>query len=301
LSKVQVEEIKLVDEQVFQGFVTYPTITTLVNRQPSKTSVIQLRDGTERRCSLNGNGASWMPLIRGAAEQKQDRVTLKELCVRISCGVATGADDIFVHKAKGLAAELVRFARPTIAGRELMTPGEISPARYVMLIPYTNDASLMAESELRALGDYLGHAPIRERLLKRTCVRRKPWYAFHETPPLPEILRPKILCKDITEKPHFWIDRKGALVPRHSVYYIVPEDAAIIDRLCEHLNSAEVADWLYEHCQRAANGFLRLQSNVMKAIPVPDEIRSTRSRKRSPKLRDSFPESIGLTFPEATR
>jgi hypothetical protein len=116
LSKVQVEEIKLVDEQVFQGFVTYPTITTLVNRQPSKTSVIQLRDGTERRCTLNGNGASWMPLIRGASEQKKDRATLKDLCVRISCGVATGADDIFVRKAKGLQAELVRFARPTIAG-----------------------------------------------------------------------------------------------------------------------------------------------------------------------------------------
>ncbi len=37
------------------------------------------------------------------------------------------------------------------------------------------------------------------------------------------ILRPKILCKDIGEKPQFWVDRSGQIVPRHSVYYIVPQ------------------------------------------------------------------------------
>jgi hypothetical protein len=110
-------------------------------------------------------------------------------------------------------------------------------------------------------------------------VRRKPWYAFHETPPLPEILRPKILCKDITERPHFWIDREGSVVPRHSVYYIVPADVAIIERLCTYLNSPEAARWLAEHCQRAASGFLRLQSNVLKAMPIPHGLAGTRRRK----------------------
>jgi adenine-specific DNA-methyltransferase len=159
----------------------------------------------------------------------------------------------------------------------------------------------MDESELQALGYYLRQATIRKRLLERTCVRRKPWYAFHETPPLSEILRPKILCKDITEKPYFWIDRKGALVPRHSVYYIVPEDPAIIERLCEHLNSTEVANWLFEHCQRAANSFLRLQSNILKTIPVPDDLGDTQSRKRSSNPRESFAAPVGLNFSEVAR
>ncbi len=83
------------------------------------------------------------------------------------------------------------------------------------------------------------------------------------------------------------------------MYYIVPQDAAIIDRLCEYLNSADVAEWLSEHCQRAANGFLRLQSNVLKTIPVPDDFGGTQSLKRSSKLRDSSPEPIGLILSEA--
>jgi len=301
LGKVQVEEIKLVDEQIFEGLVTYPTITTLANRSPAKTTLVCLREGMERRCNLTNHGESWMSLISGVAEQKSHRTTLRDLCLRISCGVATGADDVFVRRADSLEPKLAEFAWPTIAGRELTTADEIGPPRYTMLIPYEHDGSLMQENELEALGDYLGQAPIRKRLLARTCVRRKPWYAFHETPPLPEILLPKILCKDITEKPYFWVDRKGTLVPRHSVYYIVPENPAIIDRLWKYLNSAEVADWLSKHCQRAANGFLRLQSNILKGIPIPDELRVLSLRKRPSEYRHSSSEHPGLSFSEDAR
>ncbi len=301
LSRTQVEEIDLIDEQVFEGLVTYPTITTIVNRPRYKKTIIRLRDGVERHGTLNGDGASWMPVIRGAVERMNGRGALRDLCVRISCGVATGADEIFVRRIKDLEPELLRFALPTIAGRELIGPGELSKPKHAMLIPYTKDACLLQESELGEFGDYLKQRHVRERLLKRTCVRRKPWYAFHETPPLPEILRPKILCKDITEKPHFWIDRKGTLVPRHSAYYIVPKDAQVIERLCEHLNSAEIADWLSEHCQRAANGFLRLQSNILKTIPVPDELLSIRHRRRSSSFRNSQPELPVLLSSETAR
>ncbi len=42
---------------------------------------------------------------------------------------------------------------------------------------------------------------------------------------LPEMLRPKILFKDIGARPQFWVDWTGDIVPRHSVYYLVPRDA----------------------------------------------------------------------------
>jgi len=300
LGKFQVEEIKLVDEQVFDGLVTYPTITTLANRSPEKATTIQLRDGLERQCDLGVDGTSWMPLIRGA-DQGPSRPKLLELCVRISCGVATGADNVFVQEAKGLEPQLAAFGRPTLAGRELTTPEEIGATKYSMLLPYTEDGSLIDEKDLGALGDYLSRPSIRKTLLNRTCVRRKPWYSFHETPPLPEILRPKILCKDITQRPYFWIDRKGQLVPRHSVYYIVPENTAIIDSLCAYLNSPQVSGWLSEHCQRAANGFLRLQSNILKAIPLPDELRLGGQRRRSHKSRPRHPGLPEFSFPESAR
>jgi adenine-specific DNA-methyltransferase len=72
LSKLQVEEIRLVNEQIFDGHITYPTITTVSNRPPTKTTVVGLRDEVERRCRLAGNGASWMPLIRGVVDQQRE-------------------------------------------------------------------------------------------------------------------------------------------------------------------------------------------------------------------------------------
>jgi adenine-specific DNA-methyltransferase len=281
LSKIQVEEIELIDERAFDGLVTYPTITTLVNQPASKTTVIRMRDGVKRQCTLDGQGRSWTPLVRGASKQRLDHATLKDVCVRISCGVATGADDVFVVNKKDLNRELAEFAKPTISGRELTASENIGPSKCSMLIPYAKDGTLLKEEELEGFGDYLRQGPIRKRLLERTCVRRKPWYAFHETPPLSGILRPKILCKDLAERPHFWIDRHGIFVPRHSVYYIVPKDTAIIDCLCDYLNSSDISLWLSEHCQRAANSFLRLQSNILKAIPIPEELRTSPTSKLS--------------------
>jgi hypothetical protein len=98
---------------------------------------------------------------------------------------------------------------------------------------------------------------------------RKPWYAFHENPPLIDLLRPKILCKDIGPRPAFVLDPIGAIVPRHSVYYIVPGDSTDIMALLDYLNSETASGWLEKHCQRAANGFVRLQSSVLKRLPVP--------------------------------
>jgi hypothetical protein len=269
LTRVDVEEIELANEQTFARLVTYPTITTVVNRPPSELTTVRLRDGTCRHCILNGS-ASWMPRIRGVATRGSDYTTLQDACVRVSCGIATGADDVFVRAVDSLDPELMKFARATIAGRELIRPVEIRRHRNVMLFPYDKDGGLLPEQELGSLLGYLLNK--QERLMQRTCVSRKPWYAFHETPPLRELLRPKILCKDITERPYFWKDNKGSLVPRHSVYYIVPKDAGNIEKLCSYLNSTTAATWLAQHCQRVANGFLRLQSNVLKLMPIPHDI-----------------------------
>lgn len=296
LSRVDVEEIELVNEGTFAGLVTYPTITTIVNRPPTGVTVVRLRDGSHRRCVLNGS-ASWMPIIRGVADQQSHPTMLQDICVRISCGVATGADDVFIRESSSLEPELVNFARATVAGRELTRPGEIISHSHVMLIPYNLQGVLLAERDLGALRRYL--LSKQERLMQRTCVSRKPWYAFHETPPLADILRPKILCKDITELPHFWMDRKGSLVPRHSVYYIVPKNAENIERLCSYLNSTAASRWLVEHCQRAANGFLRLQSNVLKLMPIGDELahpqrRMPRSKQQHYLPLPSIPEGIPI-------
>jgi len=44
-----------------------------------------------------------------------------------------------------------------------------------------------------------------------------------------------------------------------------------IDAIVEYLNSPEARMWLEAHCQKAANGYYRLQSRVLKDLPVPKE------------------------------
>ena len=72
------------------------------------------------------------------------------------------------------------------------------------------------------------------------------------------------------------IDEAGTIVPRHSVYYLVPSDPTRIQELSDYLNSGTALEWLMAHCQRAANGFVRLQSHVLKRLPLPHRFLSTR-------------------------
>jgi hypothetical protein len=192
--------------------------------------------------------------------------------VRISCGVATGADGVFLQRAKEIDADLERFAYPTIAGRELRPGNRDVQTSWYLLTPYDRRGALLPEHELGPFRDFLCRSDRRKRLEARTCTPRKPWYAFHETPPLADLLRPKILCKDIAAEPDFWLDDAGSIVPRHSVYYIVPKDAARMDSIVGYLRSAKARKWLIAHCQRAANGFMRMQSSVLKEMPIPSEL-----------------------------
>ncbi len=201
-----------------------------------------------------------------------DGVVLEDITLRVSCGVATGADSVFVKKTEDLNPELMEYAYPTISGKQL-TPGHRSFAsKDSMIVPYRKNGQLIPENNLGYLKKYLSDKNIIEKLKRRTCVTRKPWYAFHENPPLQDILKPKILCKDITARPYFWVDKDGIIVPRHSTYYIIPNNPDHLEALCDYLNSKEVYSWLEANCQRAANGFLRLQSNILKRIPVNSKI-----------------------------
>ena len=270
MGRKQVVEIQMIGEETFDDLTTYPTITTLDNHPRIADTRVIFRDGRATDVRLSADGHSWLPKINGIAKQEKT-IVLGDIALRVSCGVATGADSVFVRKARELSPELKRFAYPTISGRELMER-DLPSTVYSMLIPYDNDGDLLHEGRLSSLKGYLMQPDNLKKLKGRTCVARKPWYAFHENPPLTDILQPKILCKDITAKAQFWTDKEGGIVPKHSVYYIVPKNPAHIDRLCEYLNSREVSTWIEAHCQRAANGFLRLQSSVLKSIPIPNEV-----------------------------
>jgi hypothetical protein len=87
-----------------------------------------------------------------------------------------------------------------------------------------------------------------------------------------DLLRPKIVFKDIAKEPRFWPEPAGVVVPRHSVYYLVPGEGVPFEALLRYLNGPETRRWIVAHCQKAANGFLRLQSRVLRKLPVPERL-----------------------------
>ncbi|MDQ3699258.1 MAG: N-6 DNA methylase [Gemmatimonadota bacterium] len=267
-----IEELHFLDEATFGDLVTYPLISTITREPPSGETRIRLRDDTTRTVRLPSDSGSWLPAVLGA-DHDAETLTLAHVCLRVSCGVATGADSVFVVRNSQLDERLHEFAYPTIAGRHL-EPGRLLAETHSMLVPYDRRGRLIPEEKLGELGRYLSEPTRRAKLLARTCIERKPWYAFHETPPLEGLLRPKLLCKDIGVAPYFVPDEQGRFVPRHSVYYVVPSDPSRLEELATYLNSAPAQQWLRDHCQRAAKNYLRVQSHILKRLPLPETFAS---------------------------
>lgn len=275
LAGFTVESIDHLDEETFPGLVTYPTITTVINRTPTPTSRtdVRFRDGRTRRVAMPADGSSWTPALNPTTNPVDFRLTLSNLCVRVSCGIATGADRLFVYPDNQVPPTLTRFTYPTISGRQLglYGPTEVRTTSS-MLVPYDRKGRLLPVSTLGDFLTFVSRPDISRRLKARTCVvaGNREWYRFHDNAPLDEILRPKILCKDIAQEPHFWSDPCGRIVPRHTVYYIVPKTGVDLTALLFYLNSDPAGAWLRSNCQRAANGFYRLQSSILKKLPVPE-------------------------------
>ncbi|MGH7709923.1 MAG: Eco57I restriction-modification methylase domain-containing protein [Gemmatimonadaceae bacterium] len=276
LGRLRVEELHFMNEETFGELVTYPLVSVVSRRPPGARTDVTRRDGASLSIPLVRDGSSWLPSIMGSRPKRSEH-TLADVCSRVSCGVATGADSVFIVRSSELSAELREFAHPTISGRHLQQDEPPQPV-HSMLVPYSALGTLLPEDRLGPLRPYLRDPRRYAKLLARTCVERKPWYAFHENPPMREVLQRKILCKDIGASPFFVIDRSAAIIPRHSVYYIVPNELDRIDELAEYLNSRHAHRWLRDHCQRAANGFLRLQSHVLKRLPVPQNLAPTSSK-----------------------
>jgi len=265
MAKYDVEEIHHIKEDAFKHLVTYPTITTINRGRGELTRILQ-RDGSSNIVRLPDDGSGWISAIKGENELESSEITLGDICLRISCGVATGRDHVFVMPKDKVPKALKAYAHPTVSGKELTVRG--IEASNALIIPY-DERGLLPEGKLEEFVNWFSQ--YKDTLGSRSCVKRgnRKWYAFHENPPMADILRPKILCKDIGKEPRFWLDHDGIIVPRHSVYYIVPRNSKSLADLLDCLNSERVRKWLMANCQRAANDFVRLQSSVLKKLPLP--------------------------------
>jgi len=278
MASYHIERIEHVPEDTFDGHVTYPTITTIHDRAATETHIVR-RDGSEDTVQLPRDGSSWASTIRSADTDAYDYetgVTLGDVTKRVSCGLATGRDSIFVQDEDQVPEQLVEggWTYPTTSGKQL-TINDGPNSGDVIICPYDEQGNLFAEDELDSLGEWASLH--REELESRSCVEKgKVWYSWHENPPMDDLHGvEKILVKDVCDPPEFFADRDGSIIPRHSVYYIIPEDEVEIESLLEYLNSPKARAWLEANAQKAHNEYYRMQSTVLKQLPVPAKFGET--------------------------
>jgi len=263
---VHVNEIEHIREDAFDGYITFPCITT-VRGTGSETHVL-LRDGSEHTTTLP-SGESWASDVRGVdVDDLETGATLGDVTHRISPGLATGADNVFMmDRSEVPDAVNDQWVYPTVSGRQLREfDGPYTNS--VFICPYKPNGDLATENELGACYEWLEEH--RGRLEERSCVEKgKQWYAWHENPPMGDVLQSKIVFRDIDREPSFWLEDRGSVVPKHSVYYAVLKDGVPVEELLEYLNESDARMWMEAHCQKAHNGYYRLQSRVLQDLPVP--------------------------------
>jgi hypothetical protein len=191
--------------------------------------------------------------------------------------LATGRDSLFVQSKDKVPEQLVEegWTYRTTSGKQL-TVNDGPNSTDVIICPYDKHGNLVDENELGALGDW---AEIhRSELESRSCVKKgKAWYSWHENPPMEDMYGvQKILAKDVCDPPKFFAERSGEVIPRHSVYYIIPENPDTLDALLEYLNSPKARAWLEANAQKAHNDYYRMQSKLLDKLPIPAEIGETK-------------------------
>lgn len=194
---------------------------------------------------------------------------LDSVAARISAGVATGRDGIFVvdgNVAKEIEPELLR---PALRGRDIGRFSVNDPQLW-LLLPYLQRDGKPYLADLNAFPRakrYLSRH--RTELEKRHCVRawEKAWFDLHD-PIWGDVSgTPKVLVPDVADSPRFAFD-PGKFCPLHSAYYIVPEriDGQYLAAL---LNSEPIEFLLRLRSPVVKDGFNRYRRQFLMDLPVP--------------------------------
>jgi hypothetical protein len=198
---------------------------------------------------------------------------------RISAGIATGCDGVYVVHASVMPDIEPELRRRVVRGRDLAAY-EITDPRLEMVMPYVYDdcgrPRLVDLAQYPKARKYLSRH--RELLDGRHCCRvwKKAWYDIHDPVPFDVAAQPKIIVPDVARSNRFAFD-PGLYCPLHSAYYLIPKDIDPL-YLTALLNSRPVEFLIRLLAPTVKDGFSRYRRQFLLELPVP--------RAREPQIRD---------------
>jgi hypothetical protein len=182
---------------------------------------------------------------------------------KVSIGVATGADKVYVTKDPK-AAEADRMLPLSMSG-DLVT-GTFEWHGNYLVNPWADDGSLVTLDDYPRMAAYLSqHPALRERFVARRDP--KSWHRTIDKVNADLTAKPKLLLQDMKAYIHPVLD-PGGYYPHHNLYYVVSDtwDMEVLGGLL----LARVAQAFIEaYCVRMRGGTLRFQAQYLKQIRVP--------------------------------
>jgi adenine-specific DNA-methyltransferase len=199
---------------------------------------------------------------------------------RVSIGVATGCDRVYVTKDPTLVEES-RLLRLAMVADTLA--GETRWGGHFLVNPWT-DEGLVDLKEFPKLAKYFKENA--EVLKARNVARRRPdtWFRTIDRVHTALTAQPKLYFPDMRDTIHPVLD-EGTTYPHHNLYFLVSEQWDL-DVLGGILMS-EVGQFFVEsYGVRMRGGWLRFQAQYLRRIRVPR--RSEVTAKHAKMLRDAF-------------
>lgn len=183
---------------------------------------------------------------------------------RVSIGVASGADRIYITKDHALV-EADRLL-PLAMSADLAS-GVFNWQGHYLVNPWGDDGKLISLTDYPRLKAYLAK---HEQLRDRHVAKRRPseWYRTIDKVSHPLTDMPKLLLQDMKAsiQPVF---EPGGHYPHHNLYYVI-SDTWDLEVLGGLLLSRIAQAFIEAYCVKMRGGTLRFQSQYLKRIRVPD-------------------------------
>lgn len=191
--------------------------------------------------------------------------TLEEAGCKVSIGVATGADKVFIGPWADLDVEPSRKL-PLVTTRDIAS-GEVRWGGQGVLNPFEPSGELVDLAAYPKLAAYLERH--RDVIAKRHVAQKSPdrWYRTIDRIWSDLTHEPKLLIPDIKGQARV-VYEPGHLYPHHNLYYVV---SAIwpLRALQAVLLSSLARAFVRAYCTHMRGGFLRFQAQYLRRIRVP--------------------------------
>ena len=197
-----------------------------------------------------------------------------ETGTRVSIGVATGADDVYITDDERLV-ESERLLR--LVGSDDITTGEVRWSGKLLVNPWT-EAGLVDLRAFPRLSAY--YERNRVKLAERHVAKARPatWYRTIDRV-WPELAdQPKLLLPDMKAAIHPVLDTEG-FYPHHNLYYVTSREWDL--EVLGGILLSDIANlFVGTYCVKMRGGCYRFQAQYLRKIRVPHRASVTPTMRR---------------------